>query len=158
MGHRITGVIGKLDAMQRLRSEFSAQPCFALSDGFAFMPLDYENLDEITGLHDEEVILNFVYLTQRLTELLRGASVVAGEIAYIETEYHGGSGWQGAVLFAAGAITYGPAFIEEGVGPINDVLSRMGVGPRFGKQDAFDAVGLDDHRSNEGFRERASAI
>lgn len=158
MGHHVTGVIGKLDVMRRLKGELAAQPCFALSDGFAFMPLDCENLDEITGLHDEEAILNFVYLTKRLSEILQAASVASGEIAYIETEYHGGSGGQGAVLFAAGAITYGPAFVEEGVGPINDVLSRMGVGHRFGKQDAFDAVGLDDHRSNEGFRERASAI
>lgn len=156
MGHHITGIIGQSDALRKLQGTLAAQPRFALAEGFAFMPLDYENLDEITGLNTEDAIPEFVYLTPRLIELLRLASI-DGEFSYIETEYHGGNGGQGAVLFRQGEVAFGPLWVDENIGPINETLTRMGVSQKQEKLDAFDVVGLDALRSNEDFRGRGTA-
>jgi hypothetical protein len=157
MGHHITGIIGHSNALRRLQGRLADQPRFALAEGFAFIPLDYENLDEIAGLHEESVIPDFVYLTPRLTELLRLASLDR-EFSYIETEYHGGNGGQGAVLFRRGEVAFGPVWVEENIGPINEALSRMGVTQKREKLDAFDIVGLGEFRSNEDFRNKATAV
>lgn len=157
MGHHITGVLGKVAALKSVGGRFTGQPCFALAEGFAFMPLDHENLDDIIGLHDENAIHDFVYLTPHLAEALRAASAGC-DVAYIETEYHGGNGGQGALMLSNGESVYGPTWIEEDTGPINEVLKRLGISTKPGKHDAFDAVGLDDWRSNENFRERGRAI
>lgn len=157
MGHHLTGLIGRADALKHLGEGFDGQPRFALAEGLAFMPLDHENLDEITGLHNEKALHDFVYLTPHLVEILRRVSTNA-DIAYIETAYHGGSGGQGAVTFSRGACIYGPNWSDQGVGPINEALKLVGVATKIGKVDAFDTVGLDAFRSNESFRERATAL
>jgi len=110
-----------------------------------------------TGLHEENPTADFVYLTPRLTEILCSASIGA-EFSYVETEYHGGNGGQGAVLFQRGEVAFGPVWVEEDIGPINEALSRMGVTQKPGKVDAFDVVGLDAFRSNEDFRDKGTAV
>jgi hypothetical protein len=150
MGHHITGLIARREKLGRLDGKFAGQPCFALAEGLAFMPLDHENLDEITGLHEGKAIGDFVYLTERLVDLLRLASR-NGEIAYIETEYHGGTGGQGAVAFRDGEMIGSPDWREAGA--INVALSKLGVAHRADRRDAFEAVGLGAFRSNDSFRE-----
>lgn len=154
MGHHITGVVAKRDVLKRL-DKLAGQACFALADDFAFMPLDDENLDDIVGVHAGETISDFAYLTAPLIELLRQASQ-GGDLAYIETAYHGGAGGQGAVLLKAGEVAFGPAWREDDIGPINDALSRMGVAKRVGTFDAFQTIGLHKFRSNDAFRESES--
>jgi hypothetical protein len=153
MGHHITGVIGRREVLKGLLGEFAGQPCFALAEGLAFMPLDHENLDDIAGLHDEKSIGEFVYLTERLMEHLRLASR-GGELAYIETEYFGGAGGQGAVVFRGGEMISAPDWRESDA--INEALSEMGV--TSDTRDAFEIVGLGIYRSNERFREKGSAV
>jgi hypothetical protein len=150
MGHHITGLIARCEVLKCLGDPFAGQPCFSLAQGLAFMPLDCENLDEITGLHDGNAVGDFVYLTGRLIELLRLASRV-GAIAYIETEYHGGAGGQGAAVFQDGAVVGDPAWCEAGA--INDALFKIGVAHGTEAIDAFEAVGLHAFRSNESIRE-----
>jgi hypothetical protein len=153
MGHHITGLIARREVLKHLGDPFAGQPCFSLAKGFAFIPLDSQNLDEITGLHSENAVGDFVYLTGRLIELLRRVSCI-GPIAYIETEYHGGVGGQGAAVFRDGAMIGDPAWRE--VGAINDALSEIGVSHSAEAVDAFEAVGLHAFRSNESFRENAT--
>jgi hypothetical protein len=150
MGHHITGIIARRKVLKGSVGPFSGQPCFALAEGFAFMPLDSENLDDITGLHGEEAVGEFVYLTERLIELL-GLASRDGELAYIETDYFGGAGGQGAAVFRGGEMVSAPDWREANA--INDALSQLGVTGRPGKCDAFEVVGLGIHRSNEDFRE-----
>jgi hypothetical protein len=155
MGHHIAGIIARRDLFKSLEGELAGQPCFALAEGFAFMPLDCENLDAIAGLHDGRAISEFVYLTERLVELLRLASR-NGELAYIETEYFGGTGGQGAVVFRGGEMASAPDWRERGA--INSALSLMGVACKSDKPDAFETVGLDAHRSNQAFRETGTSV
>ena len=77
-------------------------------------------------------------------------------VAYIETEYFGGSGDQVAMLFRQGHLALGP--LRESSrqggksGPINSVLRELGVRKR-GAADEFEAVGLDGLRSMEEWEE-----
>jgi hypothetical protein len=155
MGHHITGVIVRPDALADPKGKFAGQPRYTLAEGLAFLPLDDKNLDAMAGLHKEKAISNFVLLTPRLFELLRGESI-GGEFAYVETEYFGGKGGQGAVLFRHGEVAFGPAWVEQDIGPINEVLLRMGVTLKPERIDAFEAVGLRAYRSNDAFRNKAA--
>lgn len=157
MAHHITGIIGHRDVLSRLQGHLADQPRFALAESFAFMPLDDENLDSIAGLHEEIAIADFVYLTPRLTEILKTASL-DGEFAYIETEYFGGIGGQGAVLFRRGEVAFGPACVKNSTGPINEVLLRMGITHKPGAFDAFEVVGLAALRSNDDWRDEGTAV
>ena len=154
MGHHITGLIARREVLERLDRPFGGQPSFALAEGLAFMPLDCENLDEVTGLHEGKAVEGFAYLTERLIELLRLASR-NGEIAYIETDYFGGAGGQGAAVFRGGTMIGNPDWREGGA--INDALSKIGVIHRADNVDLFEAVGLGAFRSNESFREKGTA-
>ena len=79
-----------------------------------------------------------------------------GPIAYVETEYFGGSGSQGAILWNDGQVVLGPLHHSDEIidghvvvptlheMPINRVLRAMGV--RRTEDDEFDSLGLSDIR------------
>ena len=124
MAHHISGLIARREVLKRLDGQFAGQPCFSLAEGLAFMPLDHENLDGITGLDEGKALGEFVHLTERLIDLLRLASR-SGPIAYVETEYFGGAGGQGAAVFRDGEMIGSPDWSE--IGAINDALFKIGV-------------------------------
>jgi hypothetical protein len=63
---------------------------------------------------------------------------------YFETEYHGGTGGQGAAVYANGATVFGPTWDE--FGPINSALALFSVTIVPPAHDAFDAIGLWHYR------------
>jgi hypothetical protein len=73
-------------------------------------------------------------------------------VAWIETEYWAGLGWQFAVVWHKGAIAVGPTKTGNGVplldGAINHALRYLGV-RRQGELDEFDTMQLGWYRSNE---------
>jgi len=74
-----------------------------------------------------------------------------GPVAYIETDYFGGTGEQAAIVWEDGRVRM-PAQ-QARSGPINEALRLMGV--RAGiMRDEFEAVGLGAHRSNDDWLER----
>jgi len=155
MAHYVKGLIARRDTLRLLEDEFRGQPSFDLAAGFAFLPLDHENLDDILGLHEgKKTVGEFMYLTQYLAEHLCAASR-SGELAYVETEYHGGIGGQGAAVFRDGSIVFGPEWRERD--SINKALSEIGFLCRPDQVDEFAAIGLMKYRSNEDFRESVKA-
>jgi hypothetical protein len=75
---------------------------------------------------------------------------MAGPLLYFETDYHGGSGGQGAILVANDKVMYGPSAAE--IGPINEALRLIGV--RVGTaRDEFEAIGLHRHRHTDDWLE-----
>jgi hypothetical protein len=72
-------------------------------------------------------------------------------LVYVETEYFGGDGGQGAIVAHRGDIFFGPA---EGDGSINAAL-RLLEAKKDGAHDEFDAVGLGRFRSNEDWIEQS---
>jgi hypothetical protein len=135
MGHHISGLIARREVLKRL-------------------DVDHENLDKITGLHAGSAFGEFVHLTERLIDLLLLAPR-SGPIVYVETEYFGGAGGQGAAVFRDGEMIGRPDWRE--IGAINDALSKIGVTHRTDQVDAFEAVGLGAFRSNESFRENGTS-
>lgn len=66
-------------------------------------------------------------------------------IAYLETEYVGGEGFERAGVWSRGKIALGPL---DGAGSINQALRALGVQPAPGIEE-FELVGLGRHRSLE---------
>ena len=62
-----------------------------------------------------------------------------GPVAYVETDYHGGTGGQASIVWHKGVVVLPPRLSE--IGPINDALVILGV-TRQGDFDEFEAVGL----------------
>lgn len=151
MGHQISGIVAHRETLAALEAPFDGQPAFALTGDFAFLPLDDENLDAVVGLNAGPVVGGFRYLTARLIEALRAASR-HGDLAYVETEYFGGVGGQGAIAFAGQKIAFGPAFADGHA--INDALAILGVKSGTAHRDAFSAIGLDRYRANDRFAGR----
>lgn len=73
-----------------------------------------------------------------------------GPVAYVETNYFGGAGDQGACAWRGGVRIYGPRRGLGDDGVINEALVAIGVVPERG--DAFDALGLGAWRSNEAVK------
>ncbi|MEZ6232613.1 MAG: hypothetical protein R3B68_00330 [Phycisphaerales bacterium] len=153
MGHDLCGVVARRDALRRLGGALARRPWFAMADGWAFLPLDAESLDEVVGLKSGKLIEGFRFLEERLVEVLREASV-GGELVYVETNYDGGAGGQGAAAFGNGRLLGAPAWRWGRPGPINDALLAIGVvsGP---DRDAFLEVGLGIYRDNDRVRDEA---
>lgn len=143
----LRGLIGKRSALHALAAEWGGPPVVALKAGFALIPLTYDWMDQLfapfPAEYDDE---SFAYLHDGMVEKLRLASN-GKSFAFIETNYFGGHGGQGAVVFEDKRVTFGP---EWGTyGQINRALQLLGVPERTDDLDAFDQVGLGAHRSTD---------
>lgn len=86
----------------------------------------------------------FMLLTARLRRLLVDLSM-DGILAYIETEYFGGRGGQGAVVIQDGQEIMPPEWAESDT--INKALRRLGIGST-NTEDEFLRLGLGQARNN----------
>jgi hypothetical protein len=148
MGHHISGLIAKHPILERFARQYSIGQPTIIGLGFGFLPLDDENLDEVVGLHFGSALGGMCYLSPAFLDLLVQFSR-HGDLLYIETDYNGGSGTQGAVAVQQGQVTFGPE--NRAAGVINEALAKLGV-TAGSARDAFEAVGLHNYRRNEYFR------
>lgn len=125
-----------------------------LGEGLSMVPLSEELLREIQRTASGEAPSRspgaFEFLTPPIEAWARSLSR-RGPIAYIETEYLAGEGYERCVLWQNSELALGPF---DGAGSVNQVLQALGVRTRPG-QEAFDAVGLGRHRSLEGWLSEA---
>jgi hypothetical protein len=150
MGHFVTGIVAKPETLGAFAEKCSLHQPIPLSGGLAILPLRDEDLDSflkppITGYAE-----GFIYLSEQLVHELEVASV-GGTIMYFETEYFGGRGSQGAVVFQNSTVVLGPKSAEHG--PINEALSYLGVRVVAPAHDEFETVGLHRHRHTEDWLE-----
>lgn len=146
MGHRIQAIIARSDFIApRVPSHWPR--LVALDQGYALVPVTHEMLDEVPRRVGDEVVDGFIYLAPswqvRLAELSAG-----GELVYIETDYFGGQGNQGAVVYRDRSSVLGPQSGE--CGPISEALASIGVS-KSGACDEFEAVGLVRFRRMDDF-------
>lgn len=85
-----------------------------------------------------------------LEQALAAATEAGGGLAYVETEYFGGTGEQSAMAFVDGREAMAPQRSRGGGGPINQALRRIGV-TRSVADDEFDTIGLGERRSMEDY-------
>jgi hypothetical protein len=81
-----------------------------------------------------------------LGEALADATRDGGSLAYVETDYFGGTGGQSATAWIDGREVMAPQSARGGGGPINQALRRIGV-LRTEADDEFDTIGLGERRT-----------
>lgn len=129
MSHNIFGYIVKREDFSKRFLEMV--PHRDLKQGFVFIP------------DSQELIDNFLWISKKkeISELEVVASFSEDQCAaWVETDYFGGMGEQGASIFLKGAVEHFPE-------NINGALKLLGVSKEPGN-DLFDSVGLGDFRHN----------
>lgn len=154
MTHVITAFVAQIPTLQKIDAKYPAATVIPLKQGFGLIPLtqDFRNAVQSPKgkrIWTEEELLHSLHgITDVLTKIGRAASH-SSAIAYIETEYFGGEGVQGALVWSDGEIVLEP-LISASIGPINSALRELGV-QRGRARDEFDALGLGKHRQTDAW-------
>lgn len=147
MAHSIRAFVGSTDVFQHdwLHCPLASVP---LAQGMHLVPITHELWEQV---HEEAMTppkkAHFRVSGWRDRErafFLRLSS--HGPVAFIETEYFGGSGNQGAIVAKHGKITFGPRVAPSGI--INQALRRMEISKNGNVFDEFDAMELWRFRNN----------
>ena len=150
MSHAIQGFVARHDLLRELASPLQHARVVPLEQGFAFLPLTSDLYDEV-GDGGKSPYDALWKLSPGMAEVASAWSK-RGPVAYVETDYFGGTGDQAAVVFQDGRIVFGPekgkfgAVREALPGPVSAALRRVGV-ERGEAYDEFAAAGLHRHRS-----------
>lgn len=158
MSHNIRLFVGRARVLDAIAALNPLAQMFALTPAAEILALPLDD-----DLHDA---LHRVYGTgewRREPPLLSTGDMtfaagvsVAGPLAFIETRYFGGGGYQAAVLWQDGATIFGPHMMKAAdqerraasLWPVNAALRSMGIVAGEG-HDEFHAFGLGFYRSNE---------
>jgi hypothetical protein len=153
MGHEISAFIARADALRQAVRELPHAHVVGLRQAFAALPVTDEFHDE-TIAKDRPLVgappANGLLLMETTSFGVKLSQKV-GPVAYVETHYFGGAGFQFAMAWNDGEIIC--PLEKSGIGPINRALIAIGVEPLDG--DAFDSIGLAAFRRIEAMIERA---
>ena len=144
MGHFISGIVAKIDSVREFATAAGLHQPAKLTSELGFLPLSDDHLDllfPVQGQFDSSM----TYLSDSLKTALSSLSL-GGPVAFVETEYFGGQGAQGAIVFDHGRCVFGP--ITNDAGAISEAMKLLGVTAAPGQHDEFEAVGFSRHRSN----------
>lgn len=140
---------------QELGSQLAAHPrlpLVSLAEGLALLPLSERWLQQV----QRDAVVEgdgglapmahpvFEFLTPTVEHWIGGLSK-STPVAYVETEYFAGEGFERAADWRDGATVLGPM---DGAGAINRALRFLGVVAEPGREE-FDIVGLGRHRTLE---------
>jgi hypothetical protein len=141
VSYTLQGIIGPSDFLDGVAS--LRRLCCPLSAGMTLVPLG----DRLRA----EYGVPFLPLTDEGTDLpesilqLCSSTSHGGVVAYVEAEFFGGDGGQGAAVWRDTRLVAGP---QVGPHAINEALRLLGVRAAAGL-DEFDTVGLGLHRSTD---------
>lgn len=144
MGHHIKAIIGKQADIQKLADDWVYGKLIELPQDFGMVPMTITLLDdveEITELSESELDCGLDGLDESVIWLLENYSFHT-KLAYIETDYFGGVGTQGGVLYENGREKISP---QAGKGTINVLLKELGAW-RKSDTDEFDCLELGKYR------------
>jgi len=158
MGHHIQAFIGREELLREIVRHYPNAIVIPLPQQLGMLPITERFYDGLPNPQhpDDKVDDRFLYLGPKLHQIGKAFSVKA-PLAYVETEYFGGTGFQGAVVWANGQIIFGPALTGDKEdfqiddlpdNAINIALRKLGV-LKGGSHDEFDAIELGKHRGNE---------
>jgi hypothetical protein len=138
MGYDIQAIISTQPVLEAHSADFSSAVVAPLGSGFALIPITDELLDEIGASGESGQFYKF---TPAVADWLRSISASA-PAAYVEAEFFGGVGEQGATVWARGE-----QLLEATHAPdaINIALRLLGIS-RGTAHDEFEALGLPRHR------------
>jgi hypothetical protein len=158
MGHYINGFVARCEPLTfGSRALPGARVC-QLKLGFGFLPLT------ATLASRDDPAAQYAFL-DRLTSPMAAWAVEQSRefaVAYIQTDYFGGTGSQCAIVWRDGAVGFGPLATGDEYGSVSQLLDgainrafrELGV-ERGDALDEFEALGLHWHRHNDGWAEAA---
>jgi hypothetical protein len=152
MGHCIHAIVARLDVTKKIRGDFPQLLCAHLPQDFGLIPIEAEFVDSVTSSTVPQNTEEFMLLTPGFHAALIELSRL-GRIAYVETEYFGGSGCQGAAVYEGRRVVVEPSWKDEA---INNALQMLGATRSRGR-DEFDSLSLSLYRDNDDWREAALA-
>lgn len=147
MGHHLQGILVRSADAPRASAALDDAEAFPLDAAISFLPLHPVTIGAVLGKTPGAAVPGFNGLSEDVLQALADLST-AFDLAYIETNYFGSAGDQGAAFFSAGQQLY---LARAQRGPINHVLSHLGV--IASSQDEFETAGLHRYRSNDRFIE-----
>jgi len=150
MSHNINAFVSKRPALSALSRELDGAPFYRLKHTeFLILPVQYETFEAFTKRRgqSEAVVEGFWQLPANLAELGRECSV-HGAIAYVVTDYFGGTGTQAGAAWRQGRIVSEPEVGKSS--RVNSALHAIDLVDEPGL-DAFDTLDLDDVRSMSDF-------
>jgi hypothetical protein len=164
MAHQLEGFIGRHSSFRAALTSFQSARVVWLPQAFALLPLSDSFVVEVTehfGNARQLAHPEFLALTPALSLLGNELSLLT-PTAYIETEYFGGHGSQGSIVWDLGRIVLGPLRTGElrdwefsplidvplHEGAINQALRYLGVIRAHGT-DEFSALELGSRRSDD---------
>ena len=154
VSYQLEAVIAAADLLRQVARGHADMHVVDLEQGLALMPMTDALFDRVTVANDQK--LGFFGLPGGFVNMLAAWSG-AGPIAYVEVEFFGGIGSQGAAVWNGGGLVLGPVhkaeedpFPADG-SPVSQALRRMGVVKHRGQHDEFEAVGLGRHRDHDGW-------
>ncbi len=145
MGHCISAIVGRHSDVCRIAENMIHADLIELPQGYGMVLMTdklLRDVEELAEVSDEIVFPELDRFTEAVRELMERYSFHT-KLAYIETDYFGGAGTQGGVLYENGCAAAAPSVAETGV--INALLSELGVWREPGK-DEFDSLGLSKYR------------
>ena len=150
MGHSVHLIIGRGEAIAAFQRQWPGSRSVELHGGWLAIPVDQTLYDAIEAKHPGAVRPSGLDVSPfGLSEALAVATAKGGGLAYIETEYFGGTGGQSATAFVDGQQVMAPQTARGGAGPINQALRRIGVART--EADEFDTIGLGERRSMDDY-------
>jgi hypothetical protein len=158
MAHRIRLFAGHPRVLERYSAAVAVARVYYLTRGaeFAAMPCDDDLLDALHRAYGTGDWLDTLALSITTGDMAFAAQAsTAGPVAYLETDYHGGTGVQSAALWIGGTAALKPiALTSDAAGnrprptwPINAALRGLGIKATAGL-DEFESFGLGNYRSN----------
>lgn len=151
--YSLYALLGRTNELEPKPRSFDNARCLRLGGALSMVPLFEALVAELdrssipTGARDADT---FEFLTPGVEAWTQALSVDTA-IAYIETEYFGGEGFERAGVWSQGQLALGPL---EGAGSINQALRALGVRPAAGIEE-FELVGLGRHRSLDEWLQEA---
>lgn len=150
MTHSVRLIIGRGESVAAFLRAWPGSRAVELAGGWQAIPVDEALYDAVVARHPGVMRADALdFAPPGLDAALAAATAGGGALAYVETEYFGGTGGQSAMAYVDGRVKMEPARAEW-AGPINQALRRIGVVPE-GEKDAFDTIGLGERRRMEDY-------
>ena len=147
MGHSVQLIIGRGDAVQAFLRQWPGSRAVELRGGWQAIPVEDALYAAIEARAPGATRPPGLDMSPFGLELaLAAATEAGGGLAYVETEYFGGTGEQSAMAFVDGREAVAPQRARGGGGAINQALRAIGV-TRSVADDEFDTIGLGERRS-----------
>lgn len=146
MAHCIQAIVAASETADRLQAACPRLPRVVARQNYAIFPVDADFVESVTEARPSTDTDTFELLTDAFQDYLRALSRL-GALAYVETDYFGGDGGQGAAVYSDGRAMMEPEWSEE-IGPINRALKLIGVEQGLA-YDHFSALGLTEYRGND---------